>query len=92
MIGNVDIQQQKNSTTFDYLISKHGPLMKIDEVANLFHKSTDAIRIILSRKSDLSNALNDAKNRYGRRIYFRTEQIADLVDNGVEGRDIRQEK
>lgn len=72
------------STTFQYLISKHGPLMKIEEVAVLFHKSTDAIRIILSRDSDLSTALNAAKNRYGRRIYFKTEQIADLVDNGIE--------
>ena len=69
------------TTTFEYLIDKHGPLMKIEEVAKLFHKSTDAVRIILSRDSELSRSLNEAKNRYGRRIYFKTEKIADVVDN-----------
>lgn len=52
--------------------------MKIDEVAG-GHKSTAAIRIVLSRESSLSTALNQAKNRFGRRLYFRTEQIADLI-------------
>jgi len=82
MIPNVD---KIRPSTFDDLLSKHGPLMKIEAVAGVFHKSTDAIRIILSRDSNLSRALNAAKNRYGRRIYFKTEQIADMVDNGVEG-------
>ena len=86
-------EQVKNerASTYDLLISRHGPLMKIDEVAGVFHKSTAAIRIILSRESSLSTALNQAKNRFGRRLYFRTEQIADLVDNGVEGSDAGQE-
>ena len=68
-------------STIEYLIERHGPLMKIEEVAKLFHKSTDAVRIILGRDSEFSRSLNEAKNRYGRRIYFKTSKIADIVDN-----------
>jgi len=81
MSSTVEVSSHIKRSTFEVLVSKHGPLMKIDEVASLFHKSTDAIRIILSRDSSLSRSLNEAKNRYGRRIYFRTEKIADVVDN-----------
>ena len=69
------------TTTFEYLIDKHGTLMKIEEVAKLFHKSTDAVRITLGRDSEFSRSLNAAKNRYGRRIYFRTEKVAEIVDD-----------
>ena len=90
MTNSVGINNFARKSTYEFLIEQHGPLMKIEEVAKLFHKSTDAIRITLSRDSDLSRSLRSASNRYGRRIYFLTEKIADIVDNGIEreGEDV----
>ena len=78
-----DQLRNERPSTYELLISTHGPLMNIDQVAGVFNKSTSAIRIILTRESNLSSALNNAKKRCGRRLYFRTEQIADFIESDV---------
>lgn len=56
------------------------PLLSIEQVATIFHRSKDGLRITLSGNSDLANKLNRTRLKIGRRVYFKTEEIARLID------------
>lgn len=67
-------------TTLDYLHEKYGPLMSMDALASTFDRSKEGLRVSLSSDSEFSNALNAAKKRCGRRVYFHSHKIAEIID------------
>lgn len=71
------------NTTFDYLQHEYGPLMSLEALAKTLDRSPQGLRVSLNTSSEISKAINAAKRKIGRRIYFRTETIASIID----GRD-----
>jgi len=72
------------SNTLDNLQESYGPLMTYETVAKTFYRSKQGLRSTLCTDSLFANALNDAKKKYGRRTYFLTERIADLIDSDID--------
>ena len=56
------------------------PLLSIEQVATILHRSKDGLRITLSGNSDLAKKLNSTRLKIGRRVYFKIEEIARLID------------
>ena len=65
----------------DYLMNKYGPLMTLSNLALTLHRSYDGLRMSLRNRCALSDAINAARVYLGRRVYFSTEMIADIIDN-----------
>lgn len=65
---------------FDYLLSQYGPLMTLNDVAEVLKRSPQGLRVSCYRDYEFSHALNAAKVRYGRRVYFKSDLIAKLLD------------
>lgn len=73
-------------TTYDTLVEKCGVLMTFDHLAQIMHRSPDAIRVSLSPKvpkSEWARQVKKAKRTIGRRVLFRTADIARIVDEGL---------
>jgi len=69
-------------TTLDYLYEKYDPLMSFDALAETFDRSKDGLRVSLNASSKFSNAINSAKKKCGRRVYFHASIIAEIIDTG----------
>lgn len=69
-------------STKNHLINQFGVLMTLDQLAILLKRSKDGLRITLNQSSPLSKKLNTAKIKIGRRIHFKTEHIAEIIDSG----------
>ncbi len=65
------------------LFERFGPLLTLQQTAELFHRTPDGLRVSLNRNTRFSNALNAAKRRIGRRIYFRASMLARLIEEGM---------
>ncbi len=70
------------STTLDFLQDNYGPLMSMEALAKTFDRSKEGLRVCLSSQSNFSKAINTAKKKCGRRVYFRTVVIAQIIDEG----------
>lgn len=68
--------------TSEYLHKKYGPLITLNALADLFDRSPDGLRMTLCSKSEFANALNEAKIKYGRRVYFKVTKVAMIIDQG----------
>ena len=71
------------TTTFNYLQTEYGPLMSLDALAKTLDRSPQGLRVSLNTSSDISRAINSTKRKIGRRVYFRTEAIAKIIDGEV---------
>ncbi|MCY3770076.1 MAG: hypothetical protein OXG56_12040 [Gammaproteobacteria bacterium] len=69
------------NSTLNYLENKFGPLMPLEGLAEILDRSPQGLRVSLHSSSPLSDSINATKCRLGRRIYFRTEAIAALIDS-----------
>jgi|CXWL01.1.fsa_nt_gi hypothetical protein len=58
------------------LIAKFGPLMSLAGLAALLDRSPEAARMFLRSNCALAYEINTAKLKVGRRLYFRTVEIA----------------
>lgn len=65
----------------DVLTNQYGPLMSLAQLADCLHRSAEGLRISLRSESDWSRPINASKFKLGRRVYFRTAEIA-LVLSG----------
>lgn len=63
------------------LMNQYGPLLSVVQLATILHRSSEGLRISLRTESDWSKRINSAKLKLGRRVYFRTAEIA-LVLSG----------
>ena len=68
------------NTTFNYLQEEYGPLMSLEALAKTLDRSPQGLRVSLNTKTEISQAINATKRKIGRRIYFRTEEIAKIID------------
>lgn len=77
---------QPQTTTESLLISTYGPLMTLPDLAKCFNRSIDGLRVSLSRDNETSRLLRPARIKMGRRLYFRTQAIAQVINqlSGVE--------
>lgn len=69
--------------TEDRLVQKFGVLMTLADLAEVLNRSQDGLRMTMHGKSDLGLLLRQARRKIGRRVHFRTEDIARIVDEGV---------
>lgn len=67
-------------STEEYLLSRFGPLMSLVNIAELLNRSADGLRVSLYSDTDLSRKLKPTMVRIGRRLYFRTLQVQDVLE------------
>lgn len=68
------------NTTENYLLNKFGPLLSLEQLAGLLDRSVDGLRISLSGGGDMAAKFNPARKKIGRRVYFRTQKVAAVLD------------
>ena len=66
---------------YDYLVGKYGPVMTLHDLAMTLHRSYDGLRMSLRGHSKFYDAINAARVRMGRRVYFSTKKIAEIICN-----------
>jgi hypothetical protein len=63
----------------DVLTKEYGPLLSIGQLAKVLDRSPEGLRISLRTDSAWSRLINAARLKLGRRVYFRTAQIARVL-------------
>lgn len=63
------------------LLDRYGPLMTLQQLADLLGRSVAGVRFGLNTVSETSTLLAPAKLKIGRRIYFKTAVIGDVIDS-----------
>ncbi len=58
------------------------PLLSLEQLAELLQRSKDGLRISLSGDNEVSRKFLPCKVKIGRRIYFRTADVARVIDQG----------
>lgn len=66
--------------TEDRLAQRYGVLMTLGDLATVFKRSQDGLRMTMHSKSELGRQLSRAKLRIGRRVHFKTADIAKIID------------
>lgn len=66
-------------TIEETLLTQYGPLLSINQLANVLDRSPDGLRISLRTASEWSTKINTTRLKIGRRVYFRTSQVAELL-------------
>lgn len=75
------------SETYRALIERYGVLLSYGQLAEVLGRQPDGLRISLARQRDeWTIQINAAKVRFGRRVLFRSADIAQLIDQQA-GRD-----
>lgn len=64
------------------LIDKYGPLISLVQLAELLHRSPNGLRVAMNQSNGYGHEIRSARVRIGRRVYFRTPQIAELIATG----------
>ena len=61
---------------------KYGPLLTTDQVAKIFHRTTQSLRSDLSGSShsEFANELIKARKYIGRRVYFKAVDIEKIIE------------
>jgi hypothetical protein len=54
------------------------------DLAEVLYRSEDGLRVSLYRDCELSQRLNAARVKIGRRVYFRIQDVARILDEGVQ--------
>lgn len=69
------------SATYQYLLSKYGPLLTLKHVADVMHTTPNGVRMAITRqRQPFAAGLADAQRRLGRRVYFEARCVADVID------------
>ncbi|WP_211454207.1 DNA-binding protein [Collimonas antrihumi] len=72
-------------TMEESLVERFGPLIPLSGLAVLLDRSPEAVRMFLRTNSELAQHINTAKVKIGRRLFFRTSDIAQFLS-----RDFKQ--
>jgi hypothetical protein len=68
-------------TTEEILLSQYrSPLLTLTQLAHILNRSPNGLRISLNNNSDVAQQLNAARVKIGRRVFFKTVQIAKIID------------
>lgn len=68
--------------TEEVLLKSYGPLLTVAQLATVLNRSSESLRIALRRESDWADKINAARIKIGRRIYFRTVDLAKVFEGG----------
>ena len=66
-------------TEAEMLFRTYGSYMTYEDLAIYLKRSPDGLRITLGRDNDLSRLLKPTRVKLGRRVYFRTLQVLDVL-------------
>lgn len=66
-------------TMEETMIQSYGPLLNIQQLAKLLDRSPEGLRITLRSSGDWVNRVNGSRLKLGRRVYFRTAEIARVL-------------
>ena len=61
------------------LTKQYGPLLSITQLAALLDRSPDGLRITLRSSGEWVSKINATRLRLGRRVYFRTAEVANVL-------------
>ena len=61
------------------LLRRYGPLMNITQLASILDRSPDGLRVTLRSSCEWVRKINAARLQLGRRVYFRTTEIAEVL-------------
>jgi hypothetical protein len=82
---------QSISATHEYLLTHYGPLLTIKHLAEVMHASPNGVRMAIARKRQpLAVALSNARRQLGRRVYFEARLVADVIDQGMTGKPLKE--
>lgn len=68
-------------TIEDTLLQRFGPLLSIAQLATVLDRSPDGLRISLRATNEWAQRINRARLKIGRRVCFRTSQIAEVLSD-----------
>jgi hypothetical protein len=66
-------------TAEETLIKQYGPLLIINQLAGILDRSPGGLRTALRSSGEWVNKINATRLRSGRRLYFRTAEVADVL-------------
>ena len=61
------------------LLKRYGPLMNLADLASMLDRSPDGLRVTLRSSGEWVDKINGARLQLGRRVYFRTVEIAEAL-------------
>jgi hypothetical protein len=67
-------------TIEEILVREYGPLLSLSELAIILDRTPAGLRSSLRSSGEWINRINAARLRLGRRVYFRTSEIATVLD------------
>lgn len=67
------------TTIEETLLKSYGPLLSINQLASVLDRSPEGLRISLRTASEWSANINASRLKVGRRVYFRTSQLAQFL-------------
>lgn len=62
------------------LLDRFGPLLSIAQLATVLDRSSEGLRLSLRTANSWSQEINSARIKIGRRVYFRTSEIAEILN------------
>lgn len=65
-------------TIEETLLKCYGPLLSINQLAEILDRSPEGLRISLRSSTPWAHRINGTRLKIGRRVYFRTSEIAEL--------------
>ena len=76
------------SSTHQYLLAHYGPLLMLQHLAKVMHSTPNGVRMAIARKRQpFAIALSDARRQFGRRVYFETSRVAEIIDQNIGNED-----
>lgn len=72
-------QETEIAAMEDTLIGRYGPLMNMAQLASILDRSPEGLRITLRSTGEWVEKINATRLRLGRRVYFRTSEIAQVL-------------
>lgn len=61
------------------LTGQYGPLLSMAQLAKVLDRSAEGLRVSLRNDTEWAKQLNATKMKLGRRVYFRTAEIAKFL-------------
>lgn len=66
-----------------YRTTGGSPLLSLDQLAEVLHRSPDGLRLSLATDSDVSRMFSPHRRKIGRRIYFDVAGVANVIDGAA---------
>jgi len=67
--------------TEETLVERYGVLLTLKQLAQLFDRSPDGLRVTLRGNAEVAQQLRSARVKIGRRVHFKTKAVAEILDS-----------